>query len=252
MFAVGNYSVKVCPEGEAVARRMLGAVYLVGLMLLAGCQALSGDDVVAVIDSDLTLYAAEDDSIRAAATDEQVMVVETIVAAGTRIARLSAVNAALGATLRAHHTGTPEVRAVVVSAEDMGGSLEDDMMAGETAQRPLDSAMRVTDLSTARSTDPASGCSNGLVSQFSSSADRIFVTARVTNLQSGALFEVDWLFDGRSVYSVEWQADFSRSSVCIWFYATPVAFPFTPGNYAATLIANGEALGTTEFSIVNE
>ena len=228
---------------------MLGAVYLAGLMLLAGCQALSGDDAVAVIDSDLTLYAAEDDSIRAAATDEQVMVAETIVAAGTRIARLSAVNAALGATLRAHHTGTPEVRAVVVSAEDMGGSLEDDMRAGETAQRPLDSAMRVTDLSTARSTDPASGCSSGLVSQFSPSADRIFVTARVMDLQSGTLFEVDWLFNGRSVYRVEWRADFSRLSVCIWFYATPVAFPFNPGNYAATLYVDGEALGTTEFSI---
>ena len=244
--------MKVCPEGEAVARRMLGAVYLAGLMLLAGCQAFSGDDAFAAIDSDLTLYAAEDDSIRAAATEEQIMVVGTIVAAGTRIARLSAVNAALGATLRAHHTGTPEVRAVVVSAEDMGGSLEDDMTERETAQRPLDSAMRVTDLSTARSTDPASGCSNGLVSQFSPSAERIFVTARVTGLQSGTLFEVDWLFNGRSVYRVEWRADFSRSTVCIWFYATPVAFPFTPGNYAATLYADGEAVDTTEFSIANE
>lgn len=252
MYSFGNQSVKAFPEGEAVARRMLGAVYLGGLLLLAGCQALSGDDAVAAIDTDLTQYAAENDSIRAAATDEQVMVVETIVAAGTRIARLSAVNAALGATLRAHHTGTPEVQAVVVSAEDMGSSLDDDMMNDEAGERPLDSAMRVSDLSTAQSTDPASGCSSGPVSQFRPSAERIYVTARVTALQSGTLFEVDWLFNGRSVYRVEWLADFSRSSVCIWFYATPVAFPFTPGNYTATLYADGEAQGTAEFSIENE
>ena len=251
MFAAVYCSEKCCPEGEALAGRILSALSLGGLLLLAGCQALGGDDAVAVIDTDLTNYAAEDDSIRTAATEEQVMVVETIVAAGTRIARLSAVNAALGATLRAHHTGTPEVRAVVVSAEDMGSSLEDDMTVGDSAQRSLDSAMRVSSLSTARSTDPASGCSSGPVSQFSPGAERIYVTARVTDLQSGTLFEVDWLFNGSSVYRVEWQADFSRSSVCIWFYATPLAFPFLTGDYAATLYADGEALGTTEFSIAS-
>lgn len=232
-----------------MARRILSTLCLGGLLLLAGCQALDGGEAVAVIDSDLTLIGAENDLIRAAATAEQIMVVETIVAAGTRIARLSAVNAALGATLRAHHTGTPEVQAVVVSAEDMGSSLEDDMMGDESEQKPLDEAMRVSDLSTARSTDPDSGCSNGPVSQFSPSAERIYVTARVTALQAGTLFEVDWQFNGRSVYQVEWLADFSRSSVCIWFYATPVAFSFLPGSYAATLYADGEALGTTEFAI---
>lgn len=251
MFVAENCSIKYCLEGEALARRITIALCLGGLLLLAGCQALSGGGAGAAIDTDLTQYAAENDTIRAAATAENVMVVETIVAAGTRIARLSAVNAALGATLRAHHTGTPEVQAVVVSAEDMGSSLEDDMMDGEVAQRPLDTVMRVSDLSTARSTDPESGCSNGRVSQFSPSAERIYVTALVTALQSGTLFEVDWLFDGRSVYSVEWLADFSRSSVCIWFFATPVAFPFSPGNYAATLYADGEAQGATEFSIAS-
>ena len=227
----------------------MSALGLGGLLLLAGCQALGGGDAVAVMDTDLTLYAAENDSIRAAATEEQVMVVETIVAARTRAARLSAVNAALGATLSALHTGTPEVRAVVVSADDMGSSLDDEMMREEAEQNPLDPAMRVSDLSTAQGTDPASGCSSGPVSQFSPSAERIYVTARVTGLQSGTLFEVDWQFDGSSVYQVEWLADFWQASVCIWFYATPVAFPFVPGSYAAILYADGEALGTTEFSI---
>ena len=225
--------------------------------MLAGCQAIRGGDAVATIDTvatiapDFTMIALEDESIRGAATAEQIMVVETIVAAGTRIAEMSAVNAALGATLRAHHTGTPEVRAVVVSAEDMGSSLEDDMVGDEAKQRPADTLMRVSNLSTARSTDLDSGCSSGTVRQFSPSAERIYVTARVTALQSGTLFEVDWQFNSRTVYRVLWLADFSRSFVCVWFYATPVDFPFLPGNYAATLYADGEALGTTEFSIVS-
>ncbi len=222
-----------------------------GALMMAGCGAFSGGDAAATIDSDLTMVALESESIRVAATAEQMMVVETIVAAGTRIAEMSAVNAALGATLRAHHTGTPEVRADVVDADDMGGSLEDDMMNDEAEQGPVESAMRVSNLTTAASTDPDSGCSSGTVRQFSPSAERIYVAARVTALQSGTLFEVDWRFDARTIFRDAWLADFSRSFVCIWFYATPVAFPFLPGSYAATLYADGEALGTTEFSIVS-
>ena len=218
--------------------------------MLAGCQAFSGDGI-AVIDSDLTMYAAEYDSIRAAATQEQIMAVETIIAAGTRIARMSAVNAALGATLRAHHTGTPEVRAVVVSADDMSVSLEDETMQDETEGRSFDSAMRVANFSPAESLDADSGCSSGAVHQFSAIGERIYVTARVTALQSGTLFEVDWQFNARSIYRVSWLADFSRSFVCVWFYATPNDFPFSPGNYAATLYADGEELGRTEFTIAN-
>ena len=118
--------IKVNIKGKRWLAEMLSRL---ALLLLAGCQALSSGESVATIDSDLTMYASEDESIRAAATAEQSMALETLVVAGTRVAEMSAENAALGATLRANFTGTPEVRAVVVSAEDMGSSLEDDMMA---------------------------------------------------------------------------------------------------------------------------
>ena len=244
---------KNCLKAGAVARMawMVSAFCFAGSLMLAGCQAFSAGDAVATIDPDLTMYALENESIRGAATAEQIMVVETIVAAGTRIAELSAVNAALGATLRAHRTGTPEVRAVVVSAEDMGSSLEDDMTGNEAVRQPSDSAMRVSNLSTARSTDPDSSCSSGTVKQFSPSDELIFVTGRVTALRAGTLFEVDWQFNRRRIYREKWLADFSGSFVCIWFYATPVDFPFLPGDYAATLYADGEALGTIEFSVLN-
>ena len=227
----------------------VGCVCLGGLLLLTGCQALSGDDPVATIDADLTMYASESESIRAVGTAEQIMVVETIAAAGTRIAKLSAVNAALGATLRANQTGTPELQVAVVSAEDMGSSLEDGMMDDEAVRSTPESAMRVSNLSTAASTDPDSGCSVGTVRQFSPGSEFIYVTARVTALQSGSLFEVEWEYDGRSVSRTSWLADYSKSIECIWFFTTPADFPFLPGRYTATLLVNDKPVGTTEFEI---
>jgi len=217
--------------------------------MLAGCGAIGGGAGTTPIDGDLTMAAAESEMIRAAASAEQVMVMETIAVAGTQIADMAAVNAALGATLRAHQTGTPEVRPVVVSADDMGSALEGDMMVEAEERAQPDGVMRVLNLSSAASRDPDSGCSTGTVRQFSSSAEMIYVIAHVTALQSGVLFEVDWRFDGRSIYRPEWLADFSQSSVCIWFFATPVDFPFLPGNYEATMYADGLAVGTTEFEI---
>jgi hypothetical protein len=223
---------------------------LVGVILLVGCQAFGGGDAVATIDGDLTMFASEGESIRAMGTAEQAMVVETIAAAGTRVARLSLVNAALGATLRAHHTVTPEVEVAVVSAEDVGRSLGDDMMDDEPENRAQESVMRVSNLSTAADKDPDSGCSSGTVQQFQPNSELLYVTARVTALQSGALFEVEWQYDGATVSHASWRADYSKSFECIWFYATPVDFPFLPGQYAATLYVNSERLGTTEFTIV--
>lgn len=239
-------------EGQLRISMAVSILCLLVLPLQAGCQAFGGSDANATISADLTLVDSESESIRAAATAEQQMVVETIVAGGTRISRLAAVNAALGATLRAHQTGTPEVSAVVVSADDMGSSLEDDMMDSESPSAPPASVMTVSDLTTASSLDPDSGCSTGTVRQFSPGAERIYMTAVVSALQIGTLFEVDWRFNARSLYRGSWLADFSSASVCVWFYATPVDFPFLPGSYSATLYADGVAQGTTDFSIANE
>lgn len=235
---------------RAAAAELL--ICFVGLLLLAGCQALSGDNPAATIDADLTMVASEGESIRAVGTAEQIMAVETIAAAGTRIARFSAVNAALGATLRANHTGTPEIQVAVVSAEDMGSSLEDGMMDDEAGLSGAESVMRVSNLLTAERTDPDSGCSIGAVREFSLSSELIYATARVTALQSGTLFEVEWEYDGRPAARTSWLADYSKSFECIWFYATPVDFPFLPGPYTATLFVNGERLGTTEFTIADQ
>ena len=231
--------------------RLLRTIGFVGLSLAAGCQAVGGGESLATIDADLTMYASESQSIRVAATAERFMVVETLAAAGTKVSELSAVNAALGATLRASYTGTPEVRAVVVSADDMGSSLEDGMRDDEAGQSVSQAQTRVTDLSTAQSIDADSGCSNGTVTEFSPDGERIYVTAVVASLHSGTFFEVDWQFNARALYRVSWLSDFSSAFICVWFYATPADFPFLPGRYSATLYVDGEAIGSADFTITD-
>ncbi len=212
---------------------------------------MAANDSVATIDADLTVYAAESDMIRAAATAESNMAVETVVAASTRVAELSVVNAALGATLRANYTGTPEVEAVVVSAEDMGSSLEDDMMDYSEEDESESQLMEVSNLTTATGIDSNSGCSSGTVRQFSPTVPEIYVTARVTALRAGATFQVNWFRGDVPIYDVGWQSTYSKSFECIWFFATPEDFPFTPGGYSATMVVDGLELGSTSFEILS-
>ncbi|MCY3779919.1 MAG: hypothetical protein OXG78_06400 [Chloroflexi bacterium] len=226
-----------------------GLFGLTGLLLMTGCQALGGGDSVATIGADLTEYAVEGGAILAAATAERNMAVETIVAASTRVAELSEVNAALGATLRANYTSTPEVQVVVVSAEDMGSSLGDDMMDDSAGTAVAAGDMQVSNLATAAAIDENSGCSSGLVSDFSSAAERIYVTAHVTSLQSGTEFRVDWLRQGELLYDISWEADYSKSFECIWFYVAPADFAFAPGDYSARLLVDGLETGSAPFSI---
>ncbi len=225
-------------------------IYQLVLLVLAGCQTLASGDSVATIGADLTMYASESDSILAASTAERNMVVETVVAASTRVAELSIVNAALGATLRANYTGTPEVEAVVVSAEDMGTSLKDDMMDDAAENDAVEIEMRVSNLAAAAGIDSSSGCSSGTVREFSFDSSRIYVTAHVTALRAGATFQVNWNRGGNPIYSVTWQSLYSKSFECIWFFATPEDFSFTPGNYTATMIVDGVDLGSTTFDIL--
>ena len=240
----------VKPSTTSGQRSRLQATYqLLALLCLVGCQAFAGTDSVATIGTDLTMYVSESESIRAAATAEQNRAVETLFAASTRIAEHSAVNAALGATLRANHTQTPEVQPVVVSAEDLGSSLIDDMMDDEGETLSTDATNQVSNLATAGGVDLNSGCSSGTTRQFSQTAERIYVTARVSGLRAGSNFSVAWSLEESTLYGVSWQADYSRAFECIWFYATPFDFAFLPGVYTATLHVDGAAVGSTEFAI---
>ena len=219
------------------------------ILALAGCQALAGGDALATVQVNLTAAATESAGIRRAAAADRDMVLSTVVAAGTRVAQLSAVNAALGATLRASYTATPALRAVVVSAEDMGSSLDDNMSDLSTVGEEGSTPMTVSRLEMAASVNSASGCSSGAVQSFRPAQARIYLTAQVANLRAGARFTAQWQYQGRDVYSWSFVAERSRDFECIWFYATPDDFDFAPGSYAVALYADGVLMGSAAFTI---
>ncbi|MCY4071894.1 MAG: hypothetical protein OXG60_11405 [Chloroflexi bacterium] len=217
--------------------------------VVAGCQALASENGQAPVDANATVYVLELTVLQRAAVLDQAQAVATLSAGGTRVAELSQVNAALGATLRTAFTPTAEIRVVVVSAEDMGSSLDQDMMDDMRDNEDDLSTMRIVDLGTANSVNASNGCSTGEVRRFSSGNERIYVTARVEGLRPDSYFEVDWKSGERVLYRVSWRATYAAAAECIWFYATPVDFPFLPGSYRATLFVNGQAHSSTDFSI---
>ena len=116
--------------------------------------------------------------------------------------------------------------------------------------QPQADEMTVSDLATAASLDFNSGCASGALRQFNPSVPEIYVTARVTALRAGADFQVDWFRGGSLIYEVGWIPPYSKSFECIWFYATPEDFAFTPGSYLATMTVDGLELGSTAFEIL--
>lgn len=224
------------------------AIWLIALLLSAGCQAFADEDALATIDINMTKLAVERESIRAAATADRVMAAATVVAAGTRVAQHSAVNAALAATLRTSYTATPALRAVVVSAADMGSSLEDGMMDAEPGSDSL-SELRVSSLAMAARINFNTGCADATVNRFSPAAERIYLTAQASNLSAGAQFSALWRYEGGDVSSHAWRAERSEDFLCIWFYVTPADFDFLPGSYTALLFVDGAQVGSVPFSI---
>ena len=218
-------------------------------VVLTGCESLAGNDAIVTIGADATIYATEIAALQKAAAIDLTHVVATIAAAGTKVSELSVVNAAIGATLSANYTPTAAVRSVVVNAEDMGSSLDHDMMDDMPDTEAEARAMRVIDVFNARSVDGSSGCATRTASRFSNSDERIYLTARVLDLQAQTYFDVDWIYRDRVVYRVSWQATYAAQAECIWFYATPQDFPFLPGEYSSKIFVNGALQATTEFSI---
>ena len=223
--------------------------FLLGLFLLTGCQALTSTDNSATLVVELTRLVTESAAIRQAAAIDQTRAVSTLSAASAKVAEISAVNAALAGTVGASFTATPPIRAVVVNAADMSGSLGMDMMDEQPAGDDGQAAMRVSDVETTRRIRSDDGCSSGQVLQFEGDDERIYVTARVVALRAGTNFVVDWLYENRAVYRSSWLADYSAQFECIWFYATPSDFPFLPGVYTTTLYVNGQSELSTQFSI---
>lgn len=222
------------------------------LVLVTGCQALAGDDTSVTLAVEMTAFSTESAMIQQTSVVEQTAVVETVQAAGTRVAEASNVNLVLAETVRANVVPTPSVREVIVNPEDMGSSLDTEMLDAEAMDDSGSNEfteLLVSNQGTARSVRSNDGCSNGNITQFTDDDERIYFTAEVFNLENGTNFSVDWMFEDRLVYRSVWTADYSASSECIWFYMTQDDAPFLPGLYTVTLFVNGNPQPAQQFSL---
>lgn len=230
---------------------MRGIALILMMGLLASCQSFAGEDVSATLSYDMTAFVTESAMIQTTAIVEQTEVVATLQTVGTVVAESSNVNMILAATLQSNIVPTPAIRSVVVNPDDMGSSLDTEIMDdGEFADtEPVVGNLSVDNAGTANSVRSSDGCSNGNASQFPADEDQIYFTARVNNLQTGINFSVDWVFEERLVYRSSWTSDYSAQSECIWFYMTPDDAPFLPGVYSVTLFIDGQSISTQSFSI---
>lgn len=85
-------------------------------------------------------------------------------------------------------------------------------------------------------------CALSSVTSFSADAPQIYVVATAANITAGMTIGAQWYMGDTLVTSQEFSPKDDINNNCIWFYAEPVDFPFTAGNYRVDLLVNGNAV----------
>lgn len=85
-------------------------------------------------------------------------------------------------------------------------------------------------------------CATQVTNQFSSGAAEIYVVATANRIPAGATLGSRWQRDGEEIAFFSFTPDFNIDGACIWFFAAPSDFEFTPGTgYSVTLEIDGTA-----------
>ncbi|MFW5709316.1 MAG: hypothetical protein ACOCX5_03745 [Chloroflexota bacterium] len=84
-------------------------------------------------------------------------------------------------------------------------------------------------------------CATDAVDSFTSEADQIYIVARAFDIAPGTTVTSVWerTSTGEALATFAFTPDFEIDDECIWFFATPEDFAFTPGNYRVTLQVEG-------------
>ncbi|MBI1281712.1 MAG: hypothetical protein GC179_26535 [Anaerolineaceae bacterium] len=82
-------------------------------------------------------------------------------------------------------------------------------------------------------------CALASVTSFSANAPQIYVVATAGNVAAGSTLGANWYLGDTLLTSQEFSPKDNINNNCIWFYAEPVDFPFTPGSYRVELLING-------------
>ncbi|QPC80844.1 hypothetical protein G4Y79_14125 [Phototrophicus methaneseepsis] len=210
---------------------------------IAGCQAFSGEDLPATMQSDLMLNRTEVALIRAAADESRLNAVATAQAAGTSAAEFTAFNNALYATAQASGGAGTAPRLIL---QNEGGAMPIEMFdlsSGEMRFTQIGLTVAVRDQD--RCFEEQSVNNIFWVGHF----DRIYMVAVGLNIQSGTNIRVEWLHDGVFVHESVLVVPAFSAYQCIALEINPSNSPLEPGNWTASLFVNGEAQTSRSFTI---
>lgn len=208
------------------------------IFMLGACESFSSDDVPATLAIEQTAYATEVVLIQATIQAAQIESAQTVQAAEVQATQISGVNRLLLATVRANQPPTVERVPAILDESSVESQMEDSM-PGENGGATTSGSMQVRDVATARSVRQADGCAVSTQSQFPANTSRVYLTARVDNLQAGTQFSVEWRYYDEIIDRSEWTANEGSDSLCIWFYTDG---PFDTGDWSATLYVNGSQI----------
>ncbi len=82
-------------------------------------------------------------------------------------------------------------------------------------------------------------CALSSVTSFSADTAQIYVVATAANITAGSMLGAQWYMGDTLLTKQEFSPKDDINNNCIWFYAEPVDFPFTPGSYRVELLING-------------
>lgn len=239
------------------------SIMLVGFLLLAACQSLAGDNVPATLAVQMTAYATEVAVLREQSQIQRTAVVATISSAETQAAAYLNYNNILVATVRAGQIATPEQR--IITSINQSSMPEGMMMAesqtgtsGTSGENTVPLGAGVT-IGEAQFTAPIltntvrteDRCATGIETTFAAGTTPIVYLVTVSaNLAAGTRIEVDWRYENQRVFLGFWEPTEPAGQLCIAMELGADRVNFRPGNWAATLLVNGAAVGTVAFTMV--
>lgn len=240
-----------------------GIAIISGVLLLAACQSLSGDDIPATLEIQMTAYATEVAVLREQSQAQRTAAVSTITFAETQAAAYFNYNNILVGTVRAGQVATPSERVIAaINQSSMSGEMMVDSMEDGAGEAPSEGVVPAGESVTVgnmaftvpiltASVRPEDRCATGTQSTFSvSTTPIVYLVTVADNLAAGTRIEVDWRYENQRVFLGYWEASEAAAQICIAMELQSERVNFRAGNWTATLLVNGTSSGSVAFTMV--
>jgi hypothetical protein len=206
-------------------------------LILAACQVFSSADVPATLQAQNGAYIAEATALAQTHEAGSAQLLATVQVAETYVSREENINQVLVVTVRA---GDPPT---------VGRSVGS---AAGAAATPASGETQFVDIQMAASVRESDSCADSIQTEFPAETQEIYVTARALNIRTGTSLSVEWRYEGELVWQENWSVPVDSDSFCLWFNIDPAVVALLPGNWSASLYANGVSIGpSASFSILD-